>query len=90
MRSNPKTQPGRLATHILLKLECLVHLAREPVDEEAAFAVLPAQARFRPERGMYRVLKELDGYLHRYDVALADTLPDKVTVFRVWAVLFGA
>lgn len=89
MRSNSKKQPRRLTTHILLKLECLVHLAREPVDEEATLAVLPARARLRLERGMHRVLEEFDGHLHRYDLALADVRPDKVTVVRVWAVLLG-
>src|SRR6266699_3426677 len=90
MVSNSKKQPRRLATHILLKLECLVHLAREPVDEEATFTVLPARARLGLERGMHRVLEELDGHLHRYDIALADARSDKVTVLRVWAVLLGA
>ena len=69
-----------MATHILLKLECLVHLAREPVDEEATFAVVPARARLGLERGMHRVLEELDGHLHRYDIALTNALPDKGTV----------
>ena len=79
-------------TYILLKLECLVHLAREPVDKESAFAVLPARARARLglERGMHRVLDELDGHLHGHDLALADVRPDEVAVLRARPVLLGA
>ena len=40
-----KRQPRQLATHILFKLEGLVHLARKPVNEETPFTIHPACAR---------------------------------------------
>ena len=59
---------GRTQTHRLLKLEGLVHLAREAVDQEAvAFA------------GLHGVLEQVDRDLHGNDLALPNAArPDPV------------
>ena len=54
------------AVTINYKLQCLVHLVWKAIDE--------ARARLGLECGMRRILEELDGHIHRYDVALADDI----------------
>ena len=78
-------------THPLFKLDCLVHLAWEPVDEEATFAVFPALAAgLGHENGIHRVLDQLGDDLHRHDLSLTYMRSNKVAERSVWAVLLSA
>lgn len=79
------------ATHVLIKLDCLVHLAGEPIDEEATLAVLPTLALvLLCESSTHGILEELDGDLHRNDLALTNVLADHLTILGAFAVLLRA
>lgn len=79
------------ATYVLIKLDCLVHLAGEPIDEEATLAVLPTLALvLLCESSTHGILEELDGDLHRNDLALTNVLADHLTVLGAFAVLLRA
>lgn len=96
----------RALAHRLVKLERLVHLAREAVDQEAAATALPTLSILRlmvGRRGRvigggsarldgiaHGVLEKLDGDLHGHDVALTDVGPDELAVLAPFAVLLGA
>lgn len=76
--------------YVFVELESLVHLAREPIDEETPPAVLPAFAIvWLGELAAHSVLEELDGDLHRHDLALADVFTDEVTELGAFAILLG-
>lgn len=76
--------------YVFVELESLVHLAREPVDEETPPAVLPAFAVVRLRKlAAHGVLEELDGDLHWHDLALADVFTDEVAELGAFTVLLG-
>ena len=87
-RYHESTRVGEM--HLLLELEGLVHLAGEPVDKEAAFAVSPSLARLGLESGIHCVLEQLDGDLQRHELSLVDVRSDEVAELRVWAALLSA
>ena len=74
------TQQSTPNAYFLLKFERLVHLAREPVDEEAAPAICPFRPRFSLDSVCHGVLEELDGDFHGDDGALTDVRPDHLAV----------
>ena len=78
-------------TYILIKLESLVHLTREPVYEETTLFIGPTFARSTLLEGSFhRILQELDGDLHRDDLTILDILSDHSTILGPFPVLFGA
>lgn len=63
-------EQGELAGHNrLLELDSLVHLPGETIDKELAVAVLL-------NGGLHGVLQQLDGDLHRHDLAVLDVALD--------------
>ena len=78
-------------THVLVKLESLIHLAREAIDEEATLSVLPAVAfAVLGESSTHGVLEELDGDLHGHNLAFTDVLANHLAILGAFAVLLRA
>jgi len=69
----------------LLKLERLVHLAREPIDQEAALVGLVVG-----ERLGHGVFEQGDRHLHGHDVAVLDAVLDELAELGAGPVLLGA
>lgn len=81
-------------THRLVKLECLVHLAGEAIDEEPAAPGAPPRGGggdvAGSDGGAHGGVEELDGDLHRDDRALADACADELAVGGALARLLRA
>jgi hypothetical protein len=67
----------------LFKLNSLVHLARETVDEEFVDVIVL-------DGGLHGVFKQLDGDFHRDNLAVANIFLDQVTEITALAVLLFA
>lgn len=81
------TRP-RLGTYVFVEFQRLVHLAGESVNQETALVVLPTFAFvFRLEHGAHGVLEQLDGNLHRHDLAFANVRADHISKLGAFAVL---
>lgn len=81
---SPRT-PARNKTHALVKLDRLIHLPREPIDEEEA-----RLGRCGGDGGAHGVLEELDRHFHGDDLALFDVVLDEGSESGARAGLFGA
>lgn len=75
-------------THRLVKLESLVHLAREAINEESTVTVFPGGAGVGLcQLCANRVFEQLDCNLHRDDSATTDMPADKGAKFGSFAFL---
>lgn len=80
-----------MQTYRLVKLEGLVHLARESIDQEPTATVLPSGARVRfLEFRADGILEQLDGDLHGDDRPISNMFADKFTELGAFAILLLA
>lgn len=75
-------------TNLCVKLESLIHLPWEAIDEETASSIGPTfPGAILVEGSLHSVLKEFDCDLHGHDVALLDTVLDKLAKLGAFTVL---
>ena len=82
--SHPR--PGPTETHALVKLDGLVHLPREPINQERLDVALLALG----DDVEHGVLEQLERDLHRDNLALLDVVLDQRAVLALWPLLLRA